>query len=88
MNNSLVMDLHCFSQLYMYLMCVYFNFRCDVSNEFLSTDSSSSLPGLWLELYQLRPHVFGGSCEVAYLGVGVQSKHLGGVGQGEGVNVL
>ena len=56
---------------YVALVGAYFNIRSDVSDELFSADSSSSLSGLRLQLYQLGPKVFGGSSEVANLCVGV-----------------
>ena len=55
--------------------CVYL---VDVS---LATDACSCLSSLWLEVNQAAPHVLGGVRVVADLGVGVQTEHLGRVGQ-------
>ena len=41
-----------------------------------------------LQLNQLGPQVLGGPSEVANLSIGVQPKHLRGLGKGEGVDVI
>ena len=67
---------------------MHLNIGCNVSDELFSTDSGTSLPCLGLELYQLGPQVLGGPREIADLSICVEAKHLWGVGQREGVNVL
>ena len=61
---------------------------CNASDEIFSADSASNLPGLWLQLYELYPQVLGGPREVTNLGIGVETEHLWGIGERQGVDIL